>query len=106
MAVAVLIELQSCTREQYDEVLEAMGLTFGVAPEHAIFHVAGPTEDGGWRVVDVWDSLDAFDHFAREKIGPCLMSAGIDEEPRITIWDVHNTMSQEGQVHLAFQINS
>lgn len=32
--------------------------------------------DGGWRVVDVWESEDAFNKFAKERLGPAMAAAG------------------------------
>lgn len=41
-----------------------------------LFHVAGPM-DGGWRVVDVWESQEAFDRFFNQRLGQAVRNAGI-----------------------------
>src|SRR6266566_4717285 len=62
MAVAFLQELPGATQEQYDQVVETLR---GQTAEGRIFHVAGPIE-GGWRIVDVWESQEAVNKFFQE----------------------------------------
>ena len=75
MAVGVLMEFASGDNAAYDRVLERMGLT-----------------DGGFRVVDVWESAEQFQKFAEEQIAPLSAAEGFPP-PEITMWEVHNTMS-------------
>jgi hypothetical protein len=87
MAVAFLQELPGTTQEQYDQVLEAFR---GKTAQGRIFHVAGPIE-GGWRIVDVWESQEAVNTFFQE-LGPALQEAGIPaKQPQF--WPVHNMLS-------------
>jgi len=72
MAVAFLQELPGTTQEQYDQVREAFR---GKTAEGRIFHVAGPME-GGWRIVDVWESQEAVNKFFQE-LGPAAQAAGM-----------------------------
>jgi hypothetical protein len=90
MAVAVLLDLPGVTPEIYDAVVEEMNLG-GRPPEGATYHVAGPTE-GGFRVVDVWESREQFEQFARDHISPLMQKHGAQSRPNITIWDVHNEL--------------
>ena len=90
MAVAVLVELPGVTAEMYDAVIKEMGLETR-PPEGASFHVSGPSEDG-WRVVDVWESRETFEAFARDQISPMLQKHGATSRPNITIWDVHTLL--------------
>lgn len=48
--------------------------------EGILSHAAGPTDDG-WRVVDVWESEEAFQRFG-EVIGPVLQEVGFPGEPQ------------------------
>lgn len=91
MAIAVLMEFPVGTMEQYDEVIAEMELGGRPAP-HGIFHVAGPMEGGGVRIVDVWDSQEAFEGFAQGQIGPITQKHGI-AAPTVTVWPVHNILS-------------
>jgi hypothetical protein len=79
------------TLEQYDAVIEEMQLGGKPAP-HGIFHVAGPMEGGGMRIVDVWESQDAFEQFAQEQIGPITQKHGI-AAPTVTVWPAHNILT-------------
>ena len=90
MAVAVLLEFPIGTLAQYDAVVEEMQLNGKPAP-HGIFHVAGAMEGGGIRIVDVWESPEAFEEFAHHKIGPITQKYGI-AAPKVTVWPVHNTL--------------
>ncbi len=54
-----------------------------------LYHVAGPFE-GGFRVVEVWESQDVLDRFFQEKLGQALQDAKITVEPQS--FPVHNIM--------------
>jgi hypothetical protein len=90
MAVAVLVELPGFTAAMYDAVIEEMGLG-GRPPEGSTFHVSGPYE-GGWRAVDVWESREQFEQFARDQLSPLAQKHGATSRPTIQIWDVHNEL--------------
>jgi hypothetical protein len=90
MPVAVEMNFRGATLDQYDQVLEKMGLTpGGAAPPGAISHWAAKTDDG-IRVVDVWETREAFDRFAEEQIGPYTREAGFTEAPQMRFYDVHS----------------
>ena len=90
MAIAVQLDFEGGTLEQYDEICQLMGLTpKGPAPAGAISHFATKT-DSGLRVVDVWQSQEQFDQFAQEQIGPFSAKVGLDAPPEIEIFEVHN----------------
>lgn len=90
MAVGLIIDFEGATLEQYEKVNELMGTTGGL-PEGGVFHWAAATDDG-LRVVDVWESREAFDKFAEEKIGPASAEAGIQGPPQISEYQVHNIL--------------
>lgn len=90
MAIAVILEFDGTTSEQYDEVNRLMGLTpGGPGPEGSISHWATMT-DRGLKVTDVWESREQFDAFAQEKIGPLSEQAGFAGPPKLTFYEVHN----------------
>src|SRR5712691_9013763 len=89
MAVAFLQELPGTTQEQYDQVLEAFR---GKTAEGRIFHVAGPME-GGWRIVDVWESQEAVNKFFQEQLGPELQEVGLAAATPPQFWPVHHMLS-------------
>jgi signal transduction histidine kinase len=89
-AVAVLVEWEGITAEQYDEMINRMSVA-DVALPGSLFHVAGPTENG-WRVFDVWESPEALDRFTNEIVMPILEETGFPF-PKIWTWPVYNTLS-------------
>ncbi len=90
MAVAVVLDFEGGTLEQYDRVVELMGLERGGAgPEGALFHWVTVTDDG-IRVTDVWESREQIAAYAETSIGPHSQAAGLPGPPQITFHDVHN----------------
>jgi hypothetical protein len=93
MADAVWLEFgPEMTADAYDQVNARVNPP-GNPPEGLIFHSAGPSPDGGWRIFDVWDSRATCDRFLQEKVGPTigeLMGAEGREPPKITSWTLHN----------------
>jgi hypothetical protein len=94
MAVAVEMSFRGATLDQYDQVIRAMGLEQGgPTPPGAISHVVMKTDDG-FRVIDVWESREAFDRFAQEEIGPRTREAGITDEPDMRFYEAHNYLTK------------
>lgn len=92
MAVAVVLEFDGGTVEQYDEVIGRMGFSpSGPGGPGGLFHWVTKTEQG-LRVTDVWESREAFDKFAQEKIGPITAEVGMPQ-PQISFFDVHNYLT-------------
>jgi len=90
MAVGVVLEFKGATLEQYDQVIEKMGLTpAGATAPGGLFHWVTGTSDG-IRVIDVWETQEAFQSFAEEQIGPYTKEVGFPGEPEISFHEVHN----------------
>jgi hypothetical protein len=90
MPVAVEMNFRGATLDQYDEVISKMDLRpGGPVPEGAIFHWVAKTDDG-IRVVDVWETRERYEQYARDQIGPFTREAGIEGPPETTFYDVHN----------------
>ena len=96
--LAMILEWRGVEQREYDAVIEALELG-GKTYKGGVFHVAGPM-DGGWRVVDVWESQEAFDAFLRDKLGPVSQRLGVPA-PQITAWPVHNTLTPTGPARAA-----
>ena len=86
--VVVVFESPGLTQELYEETVR--GLTSGKSRlessadwpvEGLLAHVAGQGESG-FRVVDVWESDDAFRRFG-ETLMPILQELGIEGQPEI-----------------------
>jgi quinol monooxygenase YgiN len=92
MALTFVLEFPGGTQQQYDQVIDRLQLG-GKAPPGAIFHVAGPIE-GGWCVVDVWESQEAFDRFIQEKLGRAIQEAGLSLPQQPKVFPVHNILER------------
>jgi hypothetical protein len=90
MAVGVVMQFPGGTLEQYDQVIDKMGLVLGgPMPEGGISHWVTLNETG-LLVTDVWESREQFERFADEQLGPYSQEAGIPGPPAITFHDAHN----------------
>jgi len=92
MPILMVHDSPGGTQEQYEQV--AARLTEGRGLNSLsdwsgggiLSHAAGPT-DNGFRVVDVWESEEAFQRFG-EVIGPVLQEVGFPGEPQL--FPLHN----------------
>ncbi len=93
MAVAFLLEIPGFTPEQSAAVLQELGLDKNPAAGQ-VFHLEGPM-DGGMRIVDVWESAEAFQTFAHDRLGPAFQKVGAampaDMQPK-AVWPVTSIM--------------
>ncbi len=93
MAVGVQIYFEGGTLEQYDQVLQKMGLQpGGPGFPGLLFHWVTRT-DNGVRVTDVWESRCQFEKFAQEKIFPITQEVGVPGPPDIQFLEVHNYLT-------------
>jgi hypothetical protein len=91
--MAVFIEMDlPVTPDQYDAVHAALDPE-GNPPDGLIAHTAR-IEDGTLRVLDIWESPEAFEAFAESRLGPTIQETLGDDaptgapEPRVT--ELHN----------------
>ena len=95
MAFVRLFDNPEGTQEQYDAASEQLGITSENLPDGGVLHVAGPSPNGGWRVVEVWESEEAARTFDEETLLPLLRSVGVDR-PEPETWTVHNMVLRGG----------
>ena len=88
MATVMLMEWPGVSEDQYDRVMNALGLDAN-PPAGAMFHVAG-FSGGGLRVLDIWDSQQTFERFQEERLTKAVQSAGITSQPKVQFFPVHN----------------
>ena len=94
MAIAVQMDFPGATLDQYDQVIEKMGLIPGAAgAPGGISHWVAKTDDG-LRVIDVWQTKEQFERFALEQITPFAREAGFPGEPRLQFFEVHNYFTE------------
>jgi hypothetical protein len=81
MPIALVHDLPGVGQEGYDRIVQeligrpAESLSDWPA-EGILCHITGPV-DGGWRVVDVWESEESLQRFA-EKLLPAMEAAGVE----------------------------
>jgi hypothetical protein len=94
MAILMIMDLEGMTTEQYEAVNEAMGLHENNLPQGLISHAAGPTEEGGLLIVDVWDNEEDLGRFVQEQVGPAMQQAGVESQAQPRVHEVHNHIPQ------------
>ena len=75
MSVAVFMQTQEMTAEDYDAVNEKLGED---PPEGILARAAG-TVDAGFRVFSVWESREHYERFREDRLLPAIREA-IGEE--------------------------
>ena len=90
MAIAMMVDNPGGSQEIYDRVREQLGLE---KPAGGIFHVAGPSPTGVWRVVEVWESEEEAKRFVTERLLPAFEAVGAPAPPPPQFWPVHKYMT-------------
>jgi hypothetical protein len=89
MAFGVQLDFKGATLGQYDELVESLGyLPGGPPPGEVLFHYVTKTDDG-IRIIDIWESRQAFDKFAEKYTVDVFEPMG-SPLPEIQFLDVHN----------------
>lgn len=78
--------------------MDARILPEGRPPEQLTFHVNGPI-DGGWCVIDAWESKEARDRFLEERIRPAAEGAPLTGAPEIQDLTVEATLGASAPAH-------
>jgi hypothetical protein len=91
MAVVMRMSWPEVTAEQYDEACEVVGWERDV-PQGAIFHAAF-LDEGGFKVVDVWETAEDFQSFVDNRLMPGIAQVGIEGEPSVTISPAHRVFN-------------
>lgn len=76
MAVLVHHEGADWTQELYQAAFDRAIPDRTNPPAGLIVHVAAPREAGGWQVIDVWESEDAFRSFLEQSVIPAAQAIG------------------------------
>lgn len=88
MAVLVIAENLGGTAEVDEAVVKSLNLITD-PPPGARFRMAGPMH-GGWRVLSLWESREAFESFVDQRLKPALEAAG-RPQPQFTFWDIETS---------------
>jgi hypothetical protein len=91
MAVAIIMELEA-SAEQYDAVNDKIKPEEN-PPEGLIIHV-GSVTDSGIKVIDVWESEQAFNDFRESRLGPAVGEVMGEDAgpPNIQVLELHDVV--------------
>jgi hypothetical protein len=92
MAVGIRIKLPGITAEQFDAAHDQVNPDRS-PPKGLLYHASGPIE-GGWGIIDFWESRADFDAFMETRIGPGMEAAGVQPSgpPDVKEFPVHETI--------------
>ena len=91
MPIAMLVDNPAGSQELYDSLRKELGLE---APAGGILHLAGPSPNGGWRVIELFESQEDASRFLTERFGPALRAVGsAAQPPQPQFWQVQNYMT-------------
>ncbi len=94
MTVGLVLDFAGATREQYEQLRDRMQVGEHM-PAGGQVHVAG-RHAGGWRVIDVWDSREAFEQFRDSQIVPNAGAVGL-APPQMEMLEVDDEMPDDGR---------
>ena len=91
MPVVMMVDNPSGTAELYDKVRAQLNQDRAAG---GTVHLAGAGPNGGFRVIEVWESQEQAERFIRERFRPALEAIGAaGQRPDIQFWPVHNYMT-------------
>jgi hypothetical protein len=91
MTVAMLIDSPDGSQQLYEKLRAALQLD---RPAGGMVHVAGPSPRGGWRVIELWESVEEASRFLQDRFLPVLEAAGFAGRPlQPEFWPVHHHMT-------------
>jgi hypothetical protein len=86
MAVAMIVDNPEGSQDAYERIRALLGVE---GPAGGICHLAGPGPDGGWRVIEVWESEEDAQRFMKERVAPAAEAVGTPP-PSPTLWPLHS----------------
>jgi hypothetical protein len=75
MAIGALFEASGFTQADYDAVSAKAG---DEPPAGCLYHISGPIQ-GGWRVIEVWESEEDQRRFQEGRLNPAFEAAGVQK---------------------------
>jgi hypothetical protein len=78
MTIAMLVDNPAGSRELYERILDNLDHDL---PLGGTLHLAGPAPEGGWRVIEIWESPEEAKRFLTERFAPALRAAGFEGPP-------------------------
>jgi hypothetical protein len=91
MTVLVHNQAADWNRELYQQAFDQVIPDRTDPPAGLVAHFAAPGENGGWQVVDVWESEDDFRRFLEEKVIPVSKELGAPPFDTVVV-EIHNSL--------------
>ena len=88
MSITVLFDIPAMSMQQYDAVIKDLDSSGYHHPLGRQYHVASP-RGNGWYVLDVWESPEKLDQFARVLM-PILTKQKVNPLPNPEVLSTHN----------------
>lgn len=89
MAELLILEFEGFEQAQYDAVNKTLGIDMhtgeGAWPDGLVSHTAGAI-DGGFVVVEVWETREDQDDFMTSRLRSALHGAGVAGPPKRAEW--------------------
>ena len=98
MAIALVIDNPEGSQEIYENVRAQLGLE-GVRAGSSMR--PGPSPNGGWRVLEVWESQENAMRFREERLMPAFDAAGVPRPSGRPAGDLAVARLHEGALKLA-----
>jgi hypothetical protein len=93
MTIVIMADNPSMTSALYDQTVADMGMTDSLPPGCSA-RIAGSGPDGAWRVITVWDDMDAARAFTESTLRPAQERAGVSPPPGPPVtWEVHQIVT-------------
>ena len=89
MAIVLQIDNPNGSKELYERLKERLGLE---RPAGGILHVAGASPNGGWRVVEVFESKEQATQFMEDRLRPAFQELGAPPPPPPEFWPADSYM--------------
>jgi hypothetical protein len=91
MPIGIRIKFPGVTQEDFDHVHDHVNPD-RTPPKGLMFHASGPI-DGGWGVIDFWESRAEFDAFSKQiEAGMAASGVEMQSPPEIKEFPVHETI--------------
>ena len=91
MAVAMMVDNPRGSRDFYERMRDLLGHE---RPTGGVLHLAGPSSNGGWRVLEVWESEEDALRFFEARVLPAAEAVGAPAPPRPEFWSVHTLVGE------------
>jgi len=91
MAVTMDVRMPSEAAQLYEPLNRELGVNKDKLPDGLLHHFATMTKDG-FNIFEVWESQEAFDRFANDRLLPALKKLGGAQASQIqpTFGELHN----------------